>query len=376
MGKKMFKRIAKVITSIALCCAMLPGLAYAAEAIQLEETKVESAKLQVKNGDELIENGSFDDGLDSWTVNDPCEIEVIEEDGNNILKVTGRTLTGSGPRQDITGDVVIGGTYKLTAKIKYDNPNSPNTTIFNMCIYNGSHYVNNDSIQIMGSGTITKGQWGTVEGTFTIKDGTDISQSAIFLETNWVQNPNADTNLMDFYVDDVSVVAQNVNVTQPGRVQLGGSAKTVGNSNPLVDHKFGADPFAMVYDGRVYIYMTNDSQEYAATNNGSKDNSYGNINTINVISSADMVNWTDHGAIPVAGRNNAQGAAKWASCSWAPAAAHKTIDGKEKFFLYFADSGSGVGVLTADSPIGPFTDPLGKALVAPGSVFSGRCMAL
>ena len=50
--------------------------------------------------------------------------------------------------------------------------------------------------------------------------------------------------------------------------------------------------------------------------------------------------------------------------SWAPAAAHKTINGKEKFFLYFADNGSGIGVLTADSPIGPFTDPLGTQLVS------------
>ena len=29
------------------------------------------------------------------------------------------------------------------------------------------------------------------------------------------------------------------------------------------------------------------------------------------------------------------GAAKWASNSWAPTAAHKTINGKEKFFIYF-----------------------------------------
>jgi arabinoxylan arabinofuranohydrolase len=39
------------------------------------------------------------------------------------------------------------------------------------------------------------------------------------------------------------------------------------------------------------------------------------------------------------------------------------INGKDKFFLYFANSGNGIGVLTADSPIGPWTDPLRKALV-------------
>ncbi|OXM87037.1 carbohydrate-binding protein [Paenibacillus rigui] len=137
-------------------------------------------------------------------------------------------------------------------------------------------------------------------------------------------------------------------------------AKTPGNANPLFTQKFGADPFAMVYNGRVYVYMTNDVFEYNADGTV-KDNGYGSINKITVVSSDDMVNWTDHGEIAVAGP---QGAAKWANNSWAPAAAHKTIDGKEKFFLYFADNGSGIGVLTADSPIGPFTDPLGKQLVS------------
>ena len=137
-------------------------------------------------------------------------------------------------------------------------------------------------------------------------------------------------------------------------------AKTPGNANPLFTQKFGADPFAMVYDGRVYVYMTNDVLEYNADGTV-KDNSYGSINKITVVSSDDMVNWTDHGEVLAAG---SQGAAKWANNSWAPSAAHKTIDGKEKFFLYFADSANGIGVLTADSPIGPFTDPIGKALVS------------
>ena len=54
----------------------------------------------------------------------------------------------------------------------------------------------------------------------------------------------------------------------------------------------------------------------------------------------------------------------WAFNSWAPAAVHKKINGKEKFFLYFANSASSIGVLTADSPIGPWTDPLQKPLIS------------
>lgn len=142
-------------------------------------------------------------------------------------------------------------------------------------------------------------------------------------------------------------------------------AKLPGNSNPLVDHKLGADPYSLVYGGRVYVYMSSDT--YVYNNDGSiKDNDFSALDRIQVISSADMVNWTDHGTIPVAGannKNNGRGIAKWASNSWAPAIAHKKLNGKDKFFLYFANGGAGIGVLTADTPIGPWTDPLGKALV-------------
>ena len=136
--------------------------------------------------------------------------------------------------------------------------------------------------------------------------------------------------------------------------------KTLPQHNPVMVQKFGADPWAMVYGGRVYLYMTGDDPVIGA--DGSvQTNTYGNINTLRIISSDDLVNWTDHGAVKAAGRN---GAAKWANNSWAPCAAWKTIDGQDKFFLYFADNGSGIGVLTADSPTGPFTDPIGKQLVS------------
>lgn len=137
------------------------------------------------------------------------------------------------------------------------------------------------------------------------------------------------------------------------------SYKADGENNPLFTQRFGADPGVMKYNGRVYVYTTNDVIEYDSDGKVT-ENTYAQVNKINCLSSEDLVNWTDHGAIPVAGTD---GIAKWATCSWAPCAAHKTINGKEKFFLYFCNGGNGVSVLTADSPTGPWTDPLGKALI-------------
>lgn len=142
-------------------------------------------------------------------------------------------------------------------------------------------------------------------------------------------------------------------------ISLSTSLKLNFCNNPVMTQRLGADPYALVYNDRVYLYMTGDVVEYDASGN-SKNNTYSKVKTICVISSADLVNWTDHGTIYAAGYS---GAAVWAKNSWAPAVAVKEIDGKPKFFLYFSNGAGSIGVLSADSPTGPFTDPLGRALI-------------
>lgn len=144
------------------------------------------------------------------------------------------------------------------------------------------------------------------------------------------------------------------------KITLTESYKGLDDTNPLMTQRFGADPYAMVYGDRVYFYMTADAFEYDGAAGKLGENTYSRIRSINVISTSDMVNFTDHGSIRVAGKD---GAAAWARNSWAPAAAWKEIDGKPRFFLYFADAGGGIGVLVSDSPTGPFTDPLGEGLI-------------
>ncbi len=144
---------------------------------------------------------------------------------------------------------------------------------------------------------------------------------------------------------------------QAASVTNGSYVKGDNENNPLVTQNYGADPGVLVYNDTVYIYTTNDTQEFA----GNNENTYGKINTLNCYSSKDMVNWTDHGSFKIAGSG---GAAKWASNSWAPCIATKKINGKDKFFLYFANSGNGIAVLSSDSPTGPFVDPIGGPLVS------------
>ena len=94
--------------------------------------------------------------------------------------------------------------------------------------------------------------------------------------------------------------------------------KNRNENNPLVTQSYGADPGVIVYDDTIYIYTTNDSQEFR----GDNENTYSKITSLNCYSSKDMVNWTDHGSFNIAGKN---GAAKWSNNSWAPCIACKRL---------------------------------------------------
>lgn len=121
--------------------------------------------------------------------------------------------------------------------------------------------------------------------------------------------------------------------------------------NPLVTRFFMADPTAIEYEGRLYIYGTADKLE-GDVKGRIVNNGY-NTSEIQCISSSDLVNWKDEGKIDV------QKAAPWATHSWAPSICKKGND----FFLYFANGSGGIGVLKGKSPVGPWEDPLGEALI-------------
>ncbi len=131
--------------------------------------------------------------------------------------------------------------------------------------------------------------------------------------------------------------------------------------NPISAEIFCADPTAVEYNGRLYVYGTNDHQQYLAKG-AHAENTYEMIKSFVVFSTDDMVNWVYHGTI------NVSAIAPWIIASWAPSIVSRVEDdGLTHFYLYFSNSGYGVGVLTATDPLGPWTDPLGTSLITPGT---------
>src|SRR5687768_15380207 len=123
--------------------------------------------------------------------------------------------------------------------------------------------------------------------------------------------------------------------------------------NPIVQTSYTADPAPMLYNGRLYLYTSHD--EDVTVNN------FFTMNDWRLYSTVDMVNWTDHGS-PAGYRTFSWGTGD----AWAP----HGVPRNGKFYLYVPlnnSTGARIGVAVADSPGGPFTDPLGRALVSTGT---------
>ena len=123
--------------------------------------------------------------------------------------------------------------------------------------------------------------------------------------------------------------------------------------NPFVQTWCTSDPAPMVHGDRMYVYTGHDEDGA----------DFFWMQEWRVYSSADMVNWTDHGS-PLA----------LESFSWADdrAWASQCVERNGKFYWYICahsrlSKGMAIGVAVSDSPTGPFHDAIGKPLFENGS---------
>lgn len=115
---------------------------------------------------------------------------------------------------------------------------------------------------------------------------------------------------------------------------------------PVASHRYLADPGAFHHNGRLYVYCSNDDDNAIAGGYA--------MQSIVCVSTADLKNWTDHGEVFRVPAN-----ASWATRSWAPA----IVARNGKFYLYFGNNSSGIGVASSTTPTGTFTDAKGGYLI-------------
>ena len=117
--------------------------------------------------------------------------------------------------------------------------------------------------------------------------------------------------------------------------------------NPLITHMYTADPTAMVFDGKLYIYPSSDTVPPADYTRYQHC-----MPGYNIFSLENGATWKDHGRF--LNNDEVPWALKGSYSMWAPDCIEK--DGK--YYFYFpvraADSVHRVGVAIGSSPTGPF----------------------
>ena len=125
---------------------------------------------------------------------------------------------------------------------------------------------------------------------------------------------------------------------------------------PLFQTKYTADPSPMVAGDTLFLYTSHDASPEDIPDLNEKSSAGFFMYDWLLWATTDMANWTEHGAVAslkdFAWRSRENGA--WAI---------QTVERNGKYYLYAPLHGHGIGVLVADSPYGPFRDPLGKPLV-------------
>lgn len=140
-------------------------------------------------------------------------------------------------------------------------------------------------------------------------------------------------------------------VAVTGRVAAQTDTTFVAKGNPIVTYKYLGDPAALVHDGTLYIYAGHDECP--------PPGQYYLMNEWCILSTRDMKTFTEHSyKMQAKSFGWAKGEA-WAS---------QVIERNGKFYWYVTVEhkdipGKSIGVAVADSPVGPFKDARGSALV-------------
>ena len=123
--------------------------------------------------------------------------------------------------------------------------------------------------------------------------------------------------------------------------------------NPIIQHKYTADPAALVENDTLWLFTGHD---YAGGQKGYKMKDW------LVYSTTDLKNWTEH-PIPL----------KIEDFTWATsgdAYAGHVAKRNGKYYWYISTNWNGIGVAVADKPEGPYKDALGKPLLTNEDCFA------
>ncbi len=207
---------------------------------------------------------------------------------------------------------------------------------------------------------------GYSDGIVAYKDGKKVSLEAAGAEQ---YNKKTD-NIFAQHIANNNWYDDKITLTPPIQYTTAdGKAHNV--DSMLTNFDFIADPTCIdnsENDGKLYVYGTTEGIDYEA---GTLAKNGYNNHSLTILSTKDMVNWTDEGTLDNENLTNMVSTipskektkCKWGTKAWAPSGLKidGDGDGEDEYYIFYTNGGA-VGYVQGDSPTGPWKDDLGKVL--------------
>jgi hypothetical protein len=183
--------------------------------------------------------------------------------------------------------------------------------------------------------------WGYFD--FRFKGETDIKEGYQTVPVDWGINSERKKGFFIKLKEITSGEPSNL-VLKPKSTEAGKTKYK--NGNPLVPYVGMADPHIFVYDGKPYLYSTRDLDSLTKGKFVMPD--------WHIWSTNDLIHWKHERTI----LPTETYMGKSTDC-WATDMGYRN----DKYYFYFSDKNRTTGVMTGDSPTGPFKDALGKPML-------------
>jgi len=183
----------------------------------------------------------------------------VEDGGANgtakAIKVSGRSEDWHGAQVDITGAVEAGNEYEISFWAKQSTGSDSKLDF-------SCQYTEKEGGQVQYVGImqfdLPNDEWVKCEATYTIPVHTG------YISVYW-QSVYDSKNSMDFYLDEfvmkgTAKQAEGRTLKTAGTGIPGTGLVKLEPGNPVMTSRLTADPWAMEYNGRVYVYGTKQGQ--------------------------------------------------------------------------------------------------------------------
>lgn len=156
-----------------------------------------------------IINSRFEDGLNDWKARggEVSQDSSKKQEGNNSLKISGRTKTWEGPIKDLTNELKMGESYHFSAYVMYDDPNGLDSQVFNLQGENKNG--ESTDYKTIGTGTVKKGEWTKIEGDYTLPS--NLTGFSVYIELPYKEDDKViDSDKINFYLDNVVITKTEI----------------------------------------------------------------------------------------------------------------------------------------------------------------------